>query len=289
MQKSMASNTFQTYNTALSVYNTFLDNFKLLKRWPAPHAHIILFIAHCFESGLAAKTVKTYISGLNYYHKLYGCEGFFNNFIIKKLVEGYNRSVPSKDMRVPVTFPLLSKLTAALPVVCSNSYEATLFASIWVLAYFGLFRVSELVAISRYAPGNHFKRTDAFVDPDLKYLTLRLGKHKSNQTNATQLLRIPAEPLCKLCPVTVFQRYLKARPSVPGPLFCHIDGQPVTRYQFAVLLSRCASQAGLADQTIRTHSFRMGRATDLAARAVPVSAIMKLGRWSSDAYKLYIR
>ena len=63
----------------------------------------------------------------------------------------------------------------------------------------------------------------------------------------------------------------------------------MSRYQFASVLSAGVRRAGYAGSIIKTHYFRMGRAAGLAAKSVPVADIMKLGRWSSDAYKLYIR
>ena len=41
--------------------------------------------------------------------------------------------------------------------------------------------------------------------------------------------------------------------------------------------------------TLDTHSFRIGGATAAFAAGVPESAIQLLGRWSSDAYRAYLR
>ena len=38
-----------------------------------------------------------------------------------------------------------------------------------------------------------------------------------------------------------------------------------------------------------THSFRVGKASDMAVAGVPEAVIRKAGRWSSDAFKRYIR
>ena len=89
--------------------------------------------------------------------------------------------------------------------------------------------------------------------------------------------------------IKALSAFLNIRPAAPGPLFCHVNRKPVSRYQFASVLSTCVRKAGYAGSNIKTHSFRMGRATDLAAKSVPAADIMKLGRWSSGAYKLYIR
>ncbi|KAH8919584.1 hypothetical protein BT69DRAFT_1206803, partial [Atractiella rhizophila] len=40
---------------------------------------------------------------------------------------------------------------------------------------------------------------------------------------------------------------------------------------------------------IAGHSLRSGGATHLAANGVPESIIQKIGRWSSEAFQIYIR
>lgn len=50
-----------------------------------------------------------------------------NHLFKKKMLEGMRRLHPSKDIRAPITLPMLSQLISALSSVCSNSYEATLF------------------------------------------------------------------------------------------------------------------------------------------------------------------
>ncbi|KAH8930079.1 hypothetical protein BT69DRAFT_1180113, partial [Atractiella rhizophila] len=37
------------------------------------------------------------------------------------------------------------------------------------------------------------------------------------------------------------------------------------------------------------HSLRSGGATHLAANGIPDSTIQKIGRWSSEAFQIYIR
>lgn len=286
LYNSISPNTLLAYNLAKKQFSVFRTKLKLPEQWPAPEPHIALFIAHCFENGLSPRTIRTYISGINYFHKLHGWLDLTNLFLIKKLLEGCNRSSSTKDDRVPVTFKILVQLTSKLPTVCVSPYEVFLFKALWVLAYFGLFRVSELVTTGCISNQIQFHN----VSINTSHLTIILGKHKTNQLGKPVELKIPTEPFSPLCPVRQVGQFLAVRPSsYNGPLFCHADGSPVTRYQFATVLNKCIIKAGLSNSKIRTHSFRMGRATDLAGNAVPAGAIMKLGRWSSDAYKSYIR
>lgn len=54
---------------------------------------------------------------------------------------------------MPVSFPLLWSLISALQQVSSSCYEASLFATAFGLAFFGAFRVGELIAPSHLSPG----------------------------------------------------------------------------------------------------------------------------------------
>jgi hypothetical protein len=67
--------------------------------------------------------------------------------------------------------------------------------------------------------------------------------------------------------------YLKGRPSVQGPLFCHLDGKSLTRYQFVSILKKALNWACISDKGFSSHSFRIGAATSLAMEGVPVPQI----------------
>lgn len=60
-----------------------------------------------------------------------------------------HRLDPSKDIRAPITLPLLGQHVTALSSVCANSYETTLFATAFEVAFFALVRVSEFTVSSR--------------------------------------------------------------------------------------------------------------------------------------------
>jgi integrase len=92
-----------------------------------------------------------------------------------------------------------------------------------------------------------------------------------------------------LCPVTALFNYLKIRPNVPGPLFTYPDSSPLLKTSFVSEVKKGLQAAGL-DQSLYTgHSFRSGAATSAASAGVPAHLIQSAGRWSSDAYLVYIK
>ena len=90
-----------------------------------------------------------------------------------------------------------------------------------------------------------------------------------------------------LCPVAYLQRYFSTRGATPGPLFCFADGSPVKTRQFAQQLQQALNFCGLDSTKYKSHSFRIGAAS-LAAEQSDAQ-LRHLGRWKSDAFKLYIR
>ena len=90
-----------------------------------------------------------------------------------------------------------------------------------------------------------------------------------------------------LCSVEALLRYLHLRGSNPGPLFVFENGSPLTRVKLSFVISNllkvCYIEGGYTG-----HSFRIGAATTAARVGIPDNMIKTLGRWSSEAYRLYI-
>ena len=79
-----------------------------------------------------------------------------------------------------------------------------------------------------------------------------------------------------------------SEPCVMGPLFTFSDGHPLTRQKLSSTVQSILSAAGYSG-VYSGHSFRISTATTAAAQGVPDHLIKTLGRWSSDAYQIYIR
>ena len=91
-----------------------------------------------------------------------------------------------------------------------------------------------------------------------------------------------------VCPVVALGNYLSLCGSAPGPLFTFGDGCPLTQQQLSSTVQSILHAAGYSG-AYSGHSLRIGAATTAAARGVPEHLIKTLGRWSSDAYQVYIR
>ena len=68
-----------------------------------------------------------------------------------------------------------------------------------------------------------------------------------------------------------------------------MNGSPLRRSQFTGVLAKAICHLSLPTQVYTSHSFRTGRASDLASKSLSNETIKKLGRWKSDAVERYIR
>lgn len=284
---SLSYNSRLSYRTALRSFENFCNLYSLSQNAELTIRNIILFIAYCAEKGFSSKTVMTYMYGLNFFQKLYGLPSLFESFLINKLLEGYKRTGHHKDSRAPITQELLANICNALPHICKSDYESTLFKAVFSLAYFGLFRVSEIVFSHQEQIDNPLQLEDLLFDKLNKAVIVCLRRSKTSRTPVS--LRIPCDMNENICCVRALQKYVHIRPKGQGFLFVHADCSPLTRYQFSAILAKVIRFLQLPEGKFKTHSFRIGRATDLSVMGVPNNAIQQMGRWQSVAFQSYIR
>lgn len=289
LDASIAPNTAAAYKTAINVFKQFLVNCNLPYALPIDTQHVLFFISYSFERGLSPNTINTYVAGINHFHKLHGYADLREVFIVKKMLEGCLRLKKTKDTRLPITIEILKDVCDILPAVCYNQFEANLFKAAFLLAFFGLFRVSEIVVPSSLLVNRTITREDISVDPDKKHIVITLKISKSNQSGPPTRIRLPCEKNIALCPVCAVREFINIRPICEGPFFCHANKNPVTRCQFSSVLAKCIKRVRPVCGHIRSHSFRIGRATQLSALGLSEDRIKTMGRWRSGAYKRYIR
>ena len=82
--------------------------------------------------------------------------------------------------------------------------------------------------------------------------------------------------------------YLAARGDAPGPLFLFVNGKPLTHSSLTDWLRQIMTSARVPGN-FSSHSFRIGAATVAARSGIPDHLIQTMGRWSSNAYQLYIK
>jgi site-specific recombinase XerD len=85
------------------------------------------------------------------------------------------------------------------------------------------------------------------------------------------------------------KEYLPERGYHNGPLFCHVDGSYLSRFQFNKVLERTVTFVDDTISNVKSHSFRIGGATNAICKGIPYEKVQEMGRWKSHAAKKYIR
>ena len=94
-----------------------------------------------------------------------------------------------------------------------------------------------------------------------------------------------------VCAVSAMCAYLRVRSSADpkAPLFIFQDGAILRRKTLIIFVRAFLDLIGESSQQYAGHSFRVGGASDLAAANVPDYEIQAAGRWTSEAFKRYLR
>lgn len=288
LSTSVAESTLQTYNRGLSSFHQFRLKFGFDNVWPVPVFDIMCFIANSFQNGLSHSTINCYLAGISFFSKINNHEDNTQNFVVRKMLEGIKRTVGSpKDGRLPITRDLLKRIIMCLPSVCKSNYEAKLFGSAFSLCFHAFLRVGE-IAVSKGNVNHVISHQNVKLFQN--NIELLLVSSKTDQTAAGAVINVLAQPDKEMCPLSLLKSYLFERPPYVGPLFCHFDGSPLTRYQISSLLTKSLKFLGVDPSCYSTHSIRIGAATTCCMEGVQDDQIMELGRWKShSAYKRYIR
>lgn len=166
-----------------------------------------------------------------------------------------------------------------------------MFWAACTLGYFGFLRSAEFTVptLASFSSEVHLSVADVAVDsrssPSCIRLRIKASKTDPFRKGCFVHIGLGRAPLCA---VQAMLSYLSLRGNSPGPLFLRKSGQPLSRAVLTDWLRQILSSAGIPGN-FSSHSFRIGAATVAARNGVPDHLIQAMGRWTSNAYQLYIR
>ena len=248
--------------------------------FPATVPLICIFIAHLFDSGLAPATVYSSLSAISFFHKLFSLADPTTDFIVKRMMIGGGKLKPSVDDRLPISLSMLHMLCDTCVHVTTSAFSADMLRSMYLFMFHGFLRVGEVTKSH-----NNIALSQLSITMQSVTITFYRAKHLVGPPISVS---IPASGGI-YCPVSNVLRYLAARGTVPGPLFCSGDFQAVTTSMFNGWLDRSLHHCSLASLCVKSHSFRIGAATHAASLGYTDIQIQKMGRWKSNAFQKYIR
>lgn len=283
---SLAKNTHRNYSQGIKVFERFCLESQIQSPWPPTTDTITAFVASMSLKGYSHSTINGYISSISYKCKLNGIVDNTKQFVVKSLLEGVRRTRRPLEKRHPITLLHLNTLIKALPRVCRSQYETALFSAAFAIAHLALLRISEFTVTNKKSTKSVLSLENIMLGED--NVRLYLASSKTDQKCIGSHVDIKVNSQNRFC-YNVIKSYLSYRPSVSGPLFCHFDSCPLTSYQFNAVLRKALNLTGMKNCYFKSHSFRIGGATHMFHQGHKVEDIKRIGRWRSNAYKLYIR
>jgi len=244
--------------------------------------------ASLLADNLNHSSIKVYLSAVRSLHIDHGLpDPLVNCLRLQRLLRGIKRvQGPASPRRLPITVDHLKVIQRSLDL--STRDHVMLWAAC-CLGFFGFLRAGEFTVNSVFDPNTHMTvsdlQADSLVNPSCFKVRIKCSKTDPFRMGCDIYL---GRGLGSVCPITALGNYLSLRGSAPGPLFIFSDGRPLTRQQLSSSVQSILNEAGYSG-SYSGHSFRIGAATTAAARGVPDHLIKTLGRWSSDAYQIYIR
>ena len=147
--------------------------------------------------------------------------------------------------------------------------------------------IGEITKDSQSKAEHFIRLQDITMFPDR--VEVCVPSSKTDQLGRGTTVVIPSQRDINVCPVKKLKEYLLVRGSYSGPLFCHFDKIPLSRYQFNAALKKALAYLNIPAQGYKNHSFRIGMATALCADGRSDEEIKRMGRWKSSAFQGYIR
>ncbi len=296
---SLAVRTWNTYKSSLKMLSNCADELMFSYDFPLTEETILTFIAWCLRKGNTANTIKTYLSGLRQAHIALGLKGqnLHTDLVHQVLTGSTNIAISSKlkQIRVPCTLNVLKLLKAEIKASSLSNSMQILVWSVCCIAFFGAFRMAELLCkkTSCYNPCFTLLKRDVkllnITGTNRECLQFRIKNSKTNKSGKPEIVDVYATN-SSVCPIKAYKKLHAITKNSPpdAPMFCGKDGTPLVLSKLNKLLNKLVGRQ-IKGGKLTGHSFRAGLISMFAKLGHNSQELKQIGRWSSRAYEKYIK
>ena len=297
MANAWAPSTTQTYGAGLLVYHLFCDKFNIPEELRAPAStDLMVSFVSTLAGAYSGSAVRNYVSAVRAWHILHRLPWQLDQDALDTSIRASQKLAPSSSARAvrqPVTPQILLAIRASLNL--SEGRDAAIWACATCLFY-GVARLGELTVktLKDFQPKLHVKPQD---------VTLQCDRDGHEVTAIfipwTKVAGEKGEEICfarqsdLTDPVAALKHHLELnKPTVSEHLFAHTYKgcrNPLSRPVFVKRLKDHAHLLSANQKTFTGHSFRIGGTLEYLLRGIPFEVVKTIGRWASDAFKIYLR
>ena len=251
-----------------------------------------MFFEYLVILGNTVSSLQNYLAVFRHFAKIYDCKtSHLYNRKLDLFLKSVSMNAPYQPKLRPVfTIPDLRRIS----MHCDAVANGLVYRAIFLLAYFGFFRLSNLVSKSQAA----FDVTRQLTIGDVIFghpgAHILLKWHKAMQASqALKVIQIPQLQDPYLCPVRALRVLLKQRNcSDLDPLFVIPKGKtewvPLSAYKVRATLATILANLHLHDRNLGFHAFRRSGASFAFNQNVQLQNIQAHGGWQSDAIWTYL-
>ena len=294
----LSEETRAVYESAKRSYEFYCSYFTI-PPWPAQE-HVLAEWASAradgssqirFQGKVKPKTILSMISALRsvYVYRRLSTKPFESEWL-KRILAGISRCHSSDNTKEaePISLTTLEKVVNT----GDKTIEELNFNSACKIAFAGFLRSGEFCYSASDLKDNHtfintkLTRSDITFTTDDSYAVLHLKWSKSDtEHHGVDIILAATNGPC--CPVTALKNLFKYDPQPPSAPLFRLQG-PCDYNSFISMLRNRLQALNVPNwQNYSGHSFCRGAAQHASDNGMLGYDIQRLGRWSSDAFKLY--
>jgi hypothetical protein len=207
-----------------------------------------------------------------------------------KATENLTPSASKRKKRHPYTVQFICSLRDHLDL--DSPLDASVFSCL-TTSFYCTARVGEFTVptLSSFDPNIHVKPSDMRIEHDRNNLQMRVFHIPRTKTSRDGEDVSFAQQYGPSDPEQALLHHLRINEPPPGgAVFAYRfknGHRPLTKPKFIARLARAARAAGM--DPLQGHGIRIGSTLEYLLRNVPFEVVKTKGRWSSDAFQLYLR
>ena len=284
IMNSLSNSSTTQYHKCWTEYKKFYYNRYIKHVKYSTPEQIQIFITYLKNyKKYRTSTLRCYLSAIAFYTKSRYNRDPTKSHAMKLLLKSYNNSeLGDTDIRKPIDITMLTDLSNNALASNIDLYDRYAFIIMYNFMFHAALRVSEICKSNTSKHILQFKHVH--FDQGKSLVTLKLTSFKHSNGASTNIGISCNKRLKK-----VIKKYLYMRGQQPGPFICHRNLKPYTRLELVTQLKKQLARLQYDEQQYNTHSFRIGKATDMSKNGASDIQISTFGRWKTNAFKKYLR
>ena len=287
--KGQAEGTWGNKVSHLSHFICFCEYYGV-QDFPLQLGTLLRFIAILARTSLAFGTANNILGSVRYFTSFLdpSSVNLFSSILVSAEIKGLKAQL-SRPVRQKLPFTVAHLIKFHSLINIDNVRHLAAWCAM-LLAFFGCFRLSNLVPLSKnkFDPSKQLRISDVKFSGDLVLIFYKWSKTNQNSSKVTWIpVHCVGDNRFNLKSHFV-SLFTKVNAPLDSPLFSYGPNAFLSRASLVKILDNVVCEAGLSPADYSWHSFRRGAAVFAFELGLPDSAVQLLGDWSSGAFKNYL-